>query len=87
LPSNGLRVLAIEAKPLDGCGQSIEKPPTDFNSTIKNFVVVMQRMNCSFEEKVRNAQNAGFAAAIVHNVGSNDLGKEEGIEVFFFRQL
>lgn len=33
------------------------------------------RYNCTFEEKIRNAQLSGYDAAIVYNLDSNDLGK------------
>uniref|UniRef100_A0A182JJX9 Uncharacterized protein n=1 Tax=Anopheles atroparvus TaxID=41427 RepID=A0A182JJX9_ANOAO len=68
IPDTGMKVLADRADPPDGCTE-MRKPP---NSTSK-FAVVIARYNCSFEVKVRNAQQAGFAMAIVHNVGSNDL--------------
>lgn len=68
IPDTGMKVLADRADPADGCSE-MRKPP---NSTSK-FAVVIARYNCSFEEKVRNAQKAGYAMAIVHNVGSNDL--------------
>lgn len=41
------------------------------------IVLSIHSGNCSFEQKVRNAQAAGYAAVIVHNVGSEDLGNFE----------
>lgn len=40
--------------------------------------------NCSFEQKVRNAQAAGYNAVIVHNVGSEELGNLKNL-LFFVR--
>ncbi|XP_052888431.1 E3 ubiquitin-protein ligase Godzilla isoform X1 [Anopheles moucheti] len=68
IPDSGLKVLADKADPPDGCMEMSAAP----NSTSK-FAVVISRYNCSFEVKVRNAQQAGYAMVIVHNVGSNDL--------------
>lgn len=45
-----------------------------FNGSFAKFVNLFSG-NCSFETKVRNAQYAGYSAAIVHNVGSDELGK------------
>ncbi|XP_035782211.1 E3 ubiquitin-protein ligase ZNRF4-like isoform X2 [Anopheles albimanus] len=69
IPDTGLKVLADRADPADGC--SAMRPPP--NVTSSKFAVVIARYNCSFEEKVRNAQQAGYSMVIVHNVGSNDL--------------
>uniref|UniRef100_A0A182K9Q1 RING-type domain-containing protein n=1 Tax=Anopheles christyi TaxID=43041 RepID=A0A182K9Q1_9DIPT len=68
IPDSGLKVLADKADPPDGCTEMRPAP----NVTSK-FAVVIARYNCSFEVKVRNAQQAGYAMVIVHNVGSNDL--------------
>ncbi|XP_041765444.1 E3 ubiquitin-protein ligase RNF13 isoform X1 [Anopheles merus] len=68
IPDSGLKVLADKADPPDGCTEMRPAP----NITSK-FAVVIARYNCSFEVKVRNAQQAGYAMVIVHNVGSNDL--------------
>lgn len=38
------------------------------------YIYICRRGNCSFEEKVRNAQGSGYIAAIVHNIDSNELG-------------
>lgn len=74
LPPNGLRVLAVGAKPENGCG-AISPPPE--NVTLygerPKWVALIQRYNCSFETKVRNAQKASFDAVIVYNKNSNDL--------------
>lgn len=70
IPESGLKVRAVRANPVDGC-TNLDFPPE--NATSTRFVVIIARYNCSFEDKVRNAQNAKYAAVIVHNVGSNDL--------------
>ncbi|XP_058119134.1 E3 ubiquitin-protein ligase RNF13 isoform X2 [Anopheles coustani] len=69
IPDTGMKVLADWADPPDGCTEFHRKPP---NNSSK-YAVVIARYNCSFEVKVRNAQQAGYALAIIHNVGSNDL--------------
>ncbi|XP_058824750.1 E3 ubiquitin-protein ligase RNF13 [Topomyia yanbarensis] len=74
---SGLKVRAIQADPVDGC-TTLVGPPENITSMVgiggpTRFAVIIARYNCSFEDKVRNAQKAGFAAVIVHNVGSNDL--------------
>lgn len=65
--------MAVYANPPTAC-QKIQPPPniTDYNG---NWIVLARRYNCSFEIKVRMAQEAGFDAVIVHNVDSNELGK------------
>ncbi|XP_053697839.1 E3 ubiquitin-protein ligase RNF13 [Sabethes cyaneus] len=78
IPESGLKVRAVQAEPVDGC-TPLAAPPENISSMIaigggpSRFAVIIARYNCSFEDKIRNAQNAGFAAVIVHNVGSNDL--------------
>ncbi|XP_055602813.1 E3 ubiquitin-protein ligase RNF13 isoform X2 [Uranotaenia lowii] len=71
IPESGIKVRAVRGKPHDGCSK-LDPPPETENGTSR-FAVIIARYNCSFEEKVRNAQNAGYAVTIVHNVGSNDL--------------
>lgn len=70
IPESGLKVRAVRANPTDGCSE-LDPPPE--NVTLSRFAVIIARYNCSFEDKIRNAQKAGYAAVIVHNVGSNDL--------------
>lgn len=77
IPESGIKVRAVRAFPLDGCSEMVG-PPENVTSmgspgVPARFAVIIARYNCSFEDKVRNAQKAGYVAVIVHNVGSNDL--------------
>jgi len=65
--------MVVYANPPTAC-HNIQAPPnsTDYNG---NWIVLIRRYNCSFEIKVRMAQEAGYNAAIIHNVNSNELGK------------
>jgi hypothetical protein len=57
-------------------------PPSDiYPNYLGNWIVLIRRYGCSFEEKVRAAQRANYSAAIVHNVNSSELGKD----IIFFR--
>lgn len=72
-PSHGLRYLAVKGIPSDGCSSMSDAPRgIQINDT---FVAIIQRGNCSFEKKIRMAQNANFNAVIVYNYGRDDLGK------------
>jgi E3 ubiquitin-protein ligase RNF13 len=61
------------ANPLQACSH-IQQPP-DYPNYLGNWIVVIRRYGCSFEEKVRAAQYANYSAVIVYNVNSSELGK------------
>ncbi|KAG2321706.1 hypothetical protein Bca52824_014919 [Brassica carinata] len=57
--------LLYVAEPLDACSNLMNKPEQSSNGT-SPFVLIV-RGGCSFEDKVRKAQRAGFKAAIIHD--------------------
>ncbi|CAI9114778.1 OLC1v1015579C1 [Oldenlandia corymbosa var. corymbosa] len=72
------------AEPLNACSPLTNDIPTGKNSTRPPFVLIV-RGGCSFEEKIRRAQAAGFKAAIVYNTEYGELvamaGNSAGIKI------
>lgn len=66
------------ASDVNGCSGNMEGPPTISLEPEARFVVLMARNNCTFYEKVVNAEKAGFDAAIVYNIDSDDLVEMSG---------
>jgi len=64
----------VMANPEDACTR-IDQPPDNYTNYFGNWIVLIRRYGCSFEQKVRVAQRANYSAAIVHNVNSSELGK------------
>ncbi|KAK6644567.1 hypothetical protein RUM43_000834 [Polyplax serrata] len=71
VPPEGITGLVVYSNPPEAC-VAIQKPPILQNYTGK-WIVLIRRYGCEFELKVRNAQIAGYDAAIVHNVDSSVL--------------
>jgi len=79
LPADGLVGLVVPASPLDGCNH-INAPPTNvtlpkniyFISLIRRSSV-SDKVQCTFQEKVENAQKSGYDGAIVYNYLDDEL--------------
>lgn len=71
IPPEGIQAMVIYADPPDAC--SGLKPPPNITNVTGKWALLIKRYGCSFENKVRNAQNASYHIAIVHNVDSTDL--------------
>ncbi|XP_057677698.1 E3 ubiquitin-protein ligase RNF167 [Corythoichthys intestinalis] len=75
LPKEGIMGVVVVSRPLNGC-EPIDPPPPlppvyDANTT--KFIALIRRYDCNFDRKVLHAQQAGYNAAIVHNMYSNAL--------------
>jgi len=68
-----IKGLVVMANPVDACSR-IDQPPFNHTNYFGNWIVLIRRYGCSFEQKVRIAQLANYSAAIVHNVNSSELG-------------
>lgn len=75
LPKDGLIGMLVVARPLNACLPIDPAPPLppyyDPNNT--KLIVLIRRCTCNFDIKVLHAQQAGFDAAIVHNMYSDAL--------------
>ncbi|KAI3777320.1 hypothetical protein L1987_47120 [Smallanthus sonchifolius] len=60
----------FQAEPLDACAPLSNK---SIEESVNPPFVVIVRGGCSFEDKVRRAQDAGFKAAMVYNNDDSDL--------------
>ncbi|XP_019879219.1 E3 ubiquitin-protein ligase RNF13 [Aethina tumida] len=71
-----LRAMLLYADPPTGC-EPMKPPPNNTENETGKWVVLVPRynnkINCSFEEKVRYAQRANYDAVIVHNINSSQL--------------
>lgn len=60
------------AEPLDACSTLTNRVEPTNNFTKEPFVLIV-RGGCSFEDKVRKAQAAGFKAAIIYDNSYGDI--------------
>uniref|UniRef100_A0A8C2UZM4 RING-type E3 ubiquitin transferase n=1 Tax=Chinchilla lanigera TaxID=34839 RepID=A0A8C2UZM4_CHILA len=70
-PAKGLKGFLINSNPENAC-EPMMPPPIKDNSS-GTFIMLIRRLDYKFDIKVLNAQRAGYKAAIIHNVDSEDL--------------
>jgi hypothetical protein len=64
--------LVVYSDPPSGCPSMARAP--NVTNPVGQWIALVRRYDCNFEDKIRNAQLAGYDAVIVHNVNSSDLG-------------
>lgn len=77
--------MIVYADPPFACS-NVKVPPSvpDYDG---KWILLVARLNCTFEIKVRMAQTAGYDAVIVHNVNSEELGKYYKLFHFFIHNF
>ncbi|XP_069572503.1 E3 ubiquitin-protein ligase RNF167 [Brachyistius frenatus] len=75
LPKDGLMGVLVVSRPLNGCTPMDPPPPLppSYDANTTKFVALIRRYDCNFDLKVLHAQQAGYDAAIVHNMYSETL--------------
>lgn len=75
LPKDGVMGVLVVARPLNGCTPMDPAPPLPpfYDANTTKLIALIRRYDCNFDLKVLHAQQAGFAAAIVHNMYSDTL--------------
>ncbi|CAL9685688.1 unnamed protein product [Knipowitschia caucasica] len=75
LPKEGLQGMLVLARPLNACTPMDPAPPLppSFDANTTKLIALIKRYECNFDIKVFHAQQAGFDAAIVHNMYSDTL--------------
>ncbi|KAK3885703.1 hypothetical protein Pcinc_010090 [Petrolisthes cinctipes] len=68
---SGFKGYASHVRPHDAC--IVPEGPPKLKNYTGAWIGIVQRYGCPFDEKVINAQIAGYDAVIVHNNGSNNL--------------
>ncbi|XP_020868919.1 receptor homology region, transmembrane domain- and RING domain-containing protein 5-like isoform X1 [Arabidopsis lyrata subsp. lyrata] len=68
---SGEHGLVYAAEPLDACSDLNNM--AEKGSKLRSSYILIVRGGCTFEEKVRKAQKAGYKAAIVYNDGYDEL--------------
>lgn len=66
-------VLPVDDKYGDNAGGELGCSTDDFDETVKDAIVLVQRGECAFSEKVVNASEKGAAGVIVYNNEEGDL--------------
>ncbi|XP_049598082.1 E3 ubiquitin-protein ligase RNF167 [Syngnathus scovelli] len=75
LPKEGIMGVLVESRPLNGCATIDPPPPLPpfYDANVTKFIALIRRYDCNFDRKVLHAQQAGYSAAIVHNIYSDSL--------------
>ncbi|KAG7280223.1 hypothetical protein CRUP_037584 [Coryphaenoides rupestris] len=74
LPKEGLMGVLVASRPMNACS-AIDPPPSIHggDANLTKFIVLIKRYECNFDIKVLHAQQAGYNAAIVHNMYAETL--------------
>ncbi|MDK8346015.1 M20/M25/M40 family metallo-hydrolase [Brevibacterium sp. UMB1308A] len=66
-------VLPVDDKYGDSAGGELGCSTDDFDETVKDAIVLVQRGECAFSDKVKNASEKGAAGVVIYNNTEGDL--------------